>query len=105
MDAYYFYIEEKNMPLIEDGLKVGTPILIGIGALLLAPVVLPAAGSVVRPLIKATLKSGLLLASKGRELISEAMESLEDITAEVKAEMIAERKGPAPNPQPVEVEV
>ncbi len=93
------------MPLIEDGLKVGTPILIGIGALLLAPVVLPAAGSVVRPLIKATLKSGLLLASKGRELISEAMESLEDITAEVKAEMIAERKGPAPNPQPVEVEV
>lgn len=83
------------MPIFEDGLKIGTPILIGIGALLLAPVVLPAAGSVVRPLIKATVKSGLLAAQKGRELLSEAMESLEDITAEVKAELIAERKGPA----------
>ena len=90
------------MALIEDGLKIGTPVLIGIGALLLAPVVLPAAGAVVRPLIKATVKSGLLFAKKGRELISDAMESLEDITAEVKAELIAERKGPAPSPQPDE---
>ncbi|MDR3568527.1 MAG: DUF5132 domain-containing protein [Syntrophobacteraceae bacterium] len=84
------------MPLIEDGLKFGTPVLIGIGALLLAPVVLPAAGSVIRPLIKATVKSGLLLAHKGREFVSEAMESLEDITAEVKAELIAERESPTP---------
>lgn len=92
------------MPLVEDGLKFGTPILIGIGALLLAPVVLPAAGSVVRPLIKATVKSGLLAAQKGRELLSEAMESLEDIAAEVKAEMIAERKGPAPVTPPEEAQ-
>ena len=91
------------MALIEDGLKVGTPIVVGIGALLLAPVVLPVAGTVLRPLIKATVKSGLLLAQKGRELVSEAMESLEDITAEVKAELIAEHKGPAPAPQAEEI--
>ena len=90
------------MALIEDGLKFGTPVLVGIGALLLAPLVLPAAGTVMRPLIKATVKSGLLLAHKGRELVSEAMESLEDITAEVKAELIAERTSPAPVPQPDE---
>ena len=84
------------MALIEDGLKMGTPVLVGIGAILLAPVVLPVVGSALKPLIKATVKSGLLLAQKGRELVSEALESLEDITAEVKAELIAEQKGPAP---------
>ncbi|MGC8491210.1 MAG: DUF5132 domain-containing protein [Syntrophobacteraceae bacterium] len=55
-----------------------------------------------RPLVKATVKSGLLAAQKGRELVSEAMESLEDIAAEVKAELIAEHRGAAPAPQPEE---
>ncbi len=90
------------MPLVEDGLKMAPPILIGIGALLLAPLLLPAAGTVLRPLAKATVKSGLLAAQKGRELVSEAMESFEDIAAEVKAELIAEHRGAAPAPQPEE---
>ncbi len=92
------------MALLDNGFKIGTPILIGIGALLLAPVVLPAAAGVMRPLIKATVKTGLLAASKGRELISEAMESLEDITAEAKAELIAERQSPVPSPEPGKAE-
>ena len=91
------------MALLENGLKIGTPVLVGIGVLILAPLVLPVAGSVVRPLIKATVKSGLLLAQKGRELVSEAMESLEDITAEVKAELIAEHNGPAAAQQADEI--
>lgn len=92
------------MALFDNGLKIGTPVLIGIGALLLAPVVLPAAEGVLRPLIKATVKSGLLIAHKGRELVSEAMETLEDITAEVKAELIAEHQNPAPAPEPTEAQ-
>ncbi len=98
-------MEEEYMALFDNGLKIGTPILVGLGALLLAPLVLPAAGKIAKPLIKATVKSGLLMAQKGRELISEAMESLEDITAEVKAELIAERQ-PAANvePQPGEAQ-
>lgn len=90
------------MALFDNGLKIGSPIIIGIGAILLAPVILPAAGNVMRPLIKATVKTGLLAAQKGRELLSEAMESLEDITAEVKAELIAEGQGAQPGPQPEE---
>ncbi|MGC8491905.1 MAG: DUF5132 domain-containing protein [Syntrophobacteraceae bacterium] len=90
------------MALFDNGLKIGSPIIIGIGAILLAPVILPAAGTVMRPLIKATVKTGLLAAQKGRELLSEAMESLEDITAEVKAELIAEGQGAQPTPQPEE---
>ena len=81
------------MPLFENGLKVGTPILIGIGALVLAPMVIPVVGAAVKPLAKAAIKSGLIFVQRGRELISEAAEAIEDITAEVKAELIAEREG------------
>jgi len=87
------------MALFDNGLKIGTPILLGIGVLILAPVIAPVAASALKPLVKATIKTGLSLVQNGRELISEAAESFEDITAEVKAELIAERAGPAVNPK------
>ncbi len=91
------------MALFDNGLKIGTPILLGIGLIVLAPVIAPVAASVLKPLAKATIKTGVSLVQKGRELISEVAESFEDITAEVKAELIAERAGPAVNPQADEV--
>ncbi len=91
------------MALFDNGLKIGTPILLGIGVLILAPVIAPVAASIVKPLAKATIKTGLSLVQMGRELILEAAEALEDITAEVKAELIAERAGPTANPQADEV--
>jgi hypothetical protein len=90
------------MPLFDSGLKVGTPILIGIGVLIVAPLVIPGVGEAVKPLAKAALKSGLIFVQRGRELISEAAEAIEDITAEVKAELIAEREGVTAGPQPDE---
>lgn len=90
------------MALFDNGLKIGTPVLIGIGALILAPVILPVVGSAVKPLAKATIKSGLIVIQKGKELISEAVETLEDIAAEVKAELIAERAGAAAGVKPDE---
>jgi hypothetical protein len=83
------------MALFENGLKIGTPALIGIGALILAPVIAPAVGSAIRPLSKAVIKSGLLIFQKGKELIAGAAEAVEDLAAEIKAELIAERAGPA----------
>ncbi len=91
------------MALFDNGLKIGSPILLGIGVLILAPVIAPVAASVLKPLAKATIKTGLSLVQKGRELISEAAESFEDIAAEVKAELIAERVGPAVTPKADEV--
>jgi len=92
------------MALFDNGLnKIGTPILLGIGILILAPVIAPVAASIIKPLAKATIKTGLSLVQKGRELISEAAEAFEDITAEVKAELIAERAGPTADPQADEV--
>ncbi|MGO9371566.1 MAG: DUF5132 domain-containing protein [Syntrophobacteraceae bacterium] len=86
------------MALFDNGLKIGTPILLTVGMLILVPVIAPVAASVVKPLAKATIKTGLSLIQRGRELISEAAEGFEDITAEVKAELIAERAGPTANP-------
>ena len=91
------------MALFDNGLKIGTPVLLGIGILILAPTIIPIIGTVVKPLAKATIKTGLSIVQKGRELVSEAAEAFEDITAEVKTEMIAERADHAANPQADEV--
>jgi hypothetical protein len=91
------------MALFDNGLKIGTPILLGIGAMILAPVIAPLAASIVKPLVKATIKTGLILVQKGKVVISETAEGFEDITAEVKAELIAERAGTGANPQVNEV--
>lgn len=75
--------------------KVGTPILIGVGALILAPMLFPAVGSILKPIAREAVKGGLILVSKGRELVAETIESLEDIAAEAKAELMAEREVPS----------
>lgn len=81
--------------LFDNGFKIGTPMLLGVGAMLLAPVIIPPAGSILKPLVKATVKSGLLLVQRGRDLIAETAEAFEDITAEIRTELIAECAGPA----------
>ena len=60
---------------------------IGIGASVLAPVVIPVLASVVKPLTKAAIKGGVLLYEKGKETVVEVQEVVEDLVAEVKAEM------------------
>ncbi len=76
----------------DDFFKGGTPlgIAIGIGASVLATAVipaLPALARAARPAARAAIKSGILFAEKGRELMSEAGEEIEDILAEVRAEL------------------
>jgi hypothetical protein len=60
---------------------------IGIGASVLAPVVIPVLASVVKPLSKAAIKGGYLLYEKGRETLAEVQEVVEDLVAEAKAEI------------------
>ncbi len=60
----------------------------GIAAIVLLPVLIPvAAGKVGKPLAKSTIKGGILLYQKGKGVITEVGESLEDIIAEAKAEL------------------
>jgi len=72
------------MALLEDafeGMTSGT-MLWGIGALLVAPMLLPA----LRPLAKTAIRGGLYVTDTAREMLSEASEQVSDMVAEVRAE-------------------
>jgi len=77
------------MALFDNGLKgnIVTGLAIGIGTALFAPQVIPALAGVVKPLAKAAIKGSLVLYEKSKEAFSEVGEMMEDIVAEVKAEM------------------
>ncbi|WP_024750238.1 DUF5132 domain-containing protein [Crocosphaera subtropica] len=60
---------------------------IGVGALVLTPVILP----LLKPVAKATVKTGVILYQKTKGTLAEAGEVMGDIVAEAKAEVIAEQ--------------
>jgi polyhydroxyalkanoate synthesis regulator phasin len=60
---------------------------IGVGAAILAPVVIPLVASIAKPLAKGVLKGGILVYEKGREVVSEVTEVVEDLAAEAKSEL------------------
>jgi hypothetical protein len=80
------------MASIEDRIKgdLGKGIALGIGAALILPAALPALAKAARPWLRSAVKSSVLLLEVGRETLAEASEALEDIVAEVHAEL-AER--------------
>ncbi len=77
------------MKFVPKGLTVGN-VAIGVGIVILAPIVLPVIGSIVKPILKAGIKGGLVAYEGLRVAIAEAKESLEDLTAEAKAEIAEE---------------
>jgi hypothetical protein len=79
------------MALVENGFRVGTGVAVGIGAIILAPVILPVASAVVKPVLIAGIKGGMILYQKTSELLAEASETIEDLVAEAKAEVMAEQ--------------
>ena len=82
------------MPNLQDIFKndVARGAALGIGAVVVAVAAIPAIVVATRPLARVALKTSLLLLEKGREAVAEAGEHLEDLVAEVKAELAAERE-------------
>jgi hypothetical protein len=74
------------MAILEDVFKGGTVtgLAVGVGALLLAPTVLPAVGRVVRPAVKAAIKGGMVFY---RETVAEVGEMASDLLAEARSEL------------------
>jgi hypothetical protein len=70
-----------------DDLMTGKGLAISVGAILLAPVVLPALAGLARPMAKAAIKGGILVYEKSRETAAELSEVFEDLVAEAKAEL------------------
>lgn len=78
------------MALLDDLAKGATPetVAIGIGAALLAPVLVPAVSSVLRPAAKAVLRTGIMLYRTAAEPVSAAVG---DLVAEAQLELAAAR--------------
>ncbi len=78
----------KVEDLFED---LGVPgIAAGLGAVVLAPVLIPAVAKASKPLAKALIKGGIIAYKKSKSAIAETGEVLEDLVAEVKAELAEE---------------
>ena len=65
----------------------GGGLLIGLGAAVAAPIILPAAGAAVRPIAKGLVWGCLAAVDKLRELAAETREQVNDLVAEVRAEV------------------
>ena len=76
------------MSFLEDVAKgpVST-VLVGLGVAMVAPTVIPALASGLRPLAKALVKGGVVLYDAAKEGVAEAGEQLNDMVAEARAEM------------------
>lgn len=87
------------MPALDNLLKNETAkgVAIGLGAALVGVAAIPTVIMVGRPLARVAIKSGLLFLEKGREAMAEATESLEDLVAEVKAELVGTGTEPVVN--------
>jgi hypothetical protein len=77
------------MKLFGVGLGTGSAIAIGAGVVLLAPIVIPALASLMRPLAKAVIKGGMLAYENVRIAVAETTETIEDIAAEARSEISA----------------
>ncbi len=82
----------KAEDLLED---LGIPgIVAGVGAIVMAPVLLPAVAKASKPVAKALIKGGIVAYKKSRSAIAETGEVLEDLVAEVNAELAEEEAQP-----------
>ncbi|MBF2020519.1 MAG: DUF5132 domain-containing protein [Hydrococcus sp. C42_A2020_068] len=83
----------KLIPDIENVVEdLGVP---GIAAIILLPVLVPVVAGVGKPIAKATIKGGILLYERGKGVIAEVGETLEDLIAEAKAELAEAETGEA----------
>jgi hypothetical protein len=86
------------MALFENGVLgngLTTPLLLGLGAAIVVPAVVPVVATAMKPLFKGAIKVGVSLYDKGNEAIAEIGEVLEDLVAEAKSEMAEEQKATA----------
>lgn len=83
----------KITDFVEDA---GAPgIIAGIGAVLLAPVLLPVVTSVGKPIAKSLIKGSILAYEKSRGAFAELGETWEDIVAEARAELAESKESRA----------
>lgn len=79
--------------MLEDITKgPASTVLVGLGIAMVAPSVIPAVASGLRPLAKALVRGGLVLYDAAKEGVAEAGEQFNDLVEETRAEMKQEGK-------------
>lgn len=83
------------MALLEDALGgwSGGGILVGIGALLVLPALVPVLGSVVRPVVRTAVWAGLAIADGVSSVISDGYDQMSGLVAEARTELAGPRLG------------
>ncbi|BAZ50597.1 DUF5132 domain-containing protein [Nostoc sp. CENA67] len=83
-------------PKITDFVEeAGAPgIIAGIGAVILAPVILPIVAGIGKPIAKSIIKGGIVAYEKSKGAFAELGETWEDIVAEAKAELAESKETP-----------
>jgi hypothetical protein len=82
--------EEDKMALLENLFEEAAgPVVIGIGALVLAPKLLPAVGRMLRPIAKGAIKTGMAIYE---ETYASVAEATGDLFAEARAELESEAR-------------
>ncbi|HET6488747.1 MAG TPA: DUF5132 domain-containing protein [Syntrophales bacterium] len=78
------------MGFLDNGFKgMLSGLAFGIGAAVIAPIILPILSAGVKPMAKAVIKEGILLYEKGKEIAEETRETVEDLVAEARSEVEA----------------
>lgn len=80
------------MALLDDMTKGPVPVLIGLGVAMVAPTVIPAIATGLRPLAKVLVRGGITLYDAAKEGVAEAGEQFNDLVAETRAEMAESAK-------------
>ena len=80
--------------------NIVTGLAIGIGAAIIAPLVVPALSKAAKPLAKAAVKGGLVLFETSKEKLAEAHELVDDLLTEARAELAAEGEANPAEDQP-----
>ncbi len=88
------------MAIFNGSTKIALGFGLGVVAASAVRQILPAFRGLGRPLLKATVKSGLILAQEGRVKLAEFRETLADVAAEAQAEL---NQDAAPVPPRTEV--
>jgi hypothetical protein len=79
--------DEGIMAIFDAGQrKLLAGVVIGVAVSWAARELLAPFGQALRPLAKASIKSGLMAAERGREAVARLSETVDDLVAEVKAE-------------------
>ncbi|HAZ45041.1 MAG TPA: DUF5132 domain-containing protein [Cyanobacteria bacterium UBA11369] len=89
----------KPVELVED---MGAPgIVAGVGAIFLAPLLIPAVAKIGKPIAKTIIKGGIVAYEKSKGAFAEAGEVFGDIVAEAKSELaLDEQKALETNSHP-----